>query len=44
MSSDSLLIRRLADGRFCSGQVLADELGISRAGVWKRVKLRKSPE
>ena len=31
------LIRRLADGRFYSGQARADELGISRAGVWKRL-------
>ncbi len=37
MPSSLPLIRRLADGRFCSGQALADELGISRAGVWKRL-------
>jgi BirA family biotin operon repressor/biotin-[acetyl-CoA-carboxylase] ligase len=37
MSASLLLVRRLADGRFCSGQSLADELGISRAGVWKRL-------
>ena len=37
MPSSLALIRRLADGRFRSGQSLADELGISRAGVWKRL-------
>lgn len=32
------LIQRLSDGRFHSGQELAAELGISRAGVWKRLR------
>ncbi|HSH28135.1 MAG TPA: biotin--[acetyl-CoA-carboxylase] ligase [Wenzhouxiangella sp.] len=32
------LYARLADGRVHSGAVLADELGISRAAVWKRVQ------
>lgn len=27
----------LADGRFHSGQAIADELGISRSAVWKRI-------
>ena len=32
------LIRRLADGRFHSGEVLARELGVSRAAVWKQLR------
>jgi len=31
------LLQLLADGEFCSGEWLADRLGISRAAVWKRV-------
>ena len=32
------LISRLADGKFHSGESLAEEMGISRAAVWKRIK------
>jgi len=32
------LIRRLADGRFHSGARLADDLGVSRAAVWKKLR------
>ncbi|MDH5301682.1 MAG: bifunctional biotin--[acetyl-CoA-carboxylase] ligase/biotin operon repressor BirA [Gammaproteobacteria bacterium] len=32
------LIRRLADGRFVSGEELGQALGIGRAAVWKRLK------
>ena len=32
------LIQRLADGRFHSGELLARELGISRAAVWKHLQ------
>lgn len=32
------LIKRLADARFCSGEVLAAELGVSRAAVWKHIR------
>ncbi len=31
------LIKLLADGQFHSGQSIADELGISRTGVWKMI-------
>ncbi|KGE02918.1 bifunctional biotin--[acetyl-CoA-carboxylase] ligase/biotin operon repressor BirA [Pseudohaliea rubra] len=31
------LIRRLADGEFHSGEVLAGELGVSRTAVWKQL-------
>lgn len=31
------LIRALAPGRFCSGEALAYELGVTRNAVWKRV-------
>ena len=34
---DELLIERLADGQFHSGQALADELGISRTAVNKHI-------
>jgi BirA family biotin operon repressor/biotin-[acetyl-CoA-carboxylase] ligase len=34
----SRLIRRLADGRFHSGEALARELGLSRAAVWKALR------
>ena len=35
------LIRLLADGQFCSGQYLAENIGISRTAIWKLVtKLR----
>lgn len=36
------LIRCLADGRFHSGQRLADEAGISRTAIWKRLKRMES--
>ena len=32
------LISRLADGKFHSGESLAQEMGISRAAVWKRIQ------
>jgi len=32
------LLPLLADGEFCSGQDLADALGISRTAVWKQLK------
>ena len=37
MDSHIRVLRELADGRFHSGQTLADGLGISRAAVWKAV-------
>nr|CAL15816.1 biotin-[acetyl-CoA-carboxylase] ligase [Alcanivorax borkumensis SK2] len=36
--ADLALVRLLSDGSFRSGSELGDELGISRAGVWKRVR------
>lgn len=38
MSTRYQLIELLADGRFRSGQWLGEQLGISRAAVWKQVK------
>ena len=38
MQSEFELIRTLADGRFHSGEELGRLMGISRAGVWKRLK------
>ena len=38
MQNRDKLLQRLADGHFHSGQDLAAELGISRAGVWKYIK------
>ncbi len=38
MVADTELIRFLADGRFHSGEALGRRLGISRAGVWKRLQ------
>lgn len=32
------LLRELSDGRFHSGQQLADSLGVSRAAVWKQLQ------
>lgn len=32
------LLKLLSEGRFCSGSFLADELGISRASVWKQIR------
>lgn len=37
-SPSQLLLRHLADGRFHSGQVLADVLGVSRTAIWKQVR------
>jgi len=33
-----VLLQRLADGRFHSGQQLADDLGLTRTAVWKQLK------
>jgi len=33
------LLQLLSDGRFCSGEVLALELGVSRTAIWKAFKL-----
>ena len=41
MQSEFELIRLLADGRFHSGQALGELMGISRAGVWKRLQSLK---
>ncbi len=38
MSSCLRLLQKLADGAFHSGEVLASELGITRAAVWKQLK------
>ncbi|MEW8627179.1 MAG: bifunctional biotin--[acetyl-CoA-carboxylase] ligase/biotin operon repressor BirA [Candidatus Thiodiazotropha sp.] len=38
MAEEILLINKMADGRFHSGQELGEMLGISRAGVWKRLQ------
>lgn len=32
------LIRLLADGQFCSGEKLGQQLGVSRAAVWKKIQ------
>ena len=34
-----LLLARLADGRFHSGEVLAKAAAVSRSAVWKRIKV-----
>ncbi|BAO45564.1 BirA family transcriptional regulator, biotin operon repressor / biotin-[acetyl-CoA-carboxylase] ligase [Thiolapillus brandeum] len=41
MTLDDLypLLRLLAQGEFRSGEVLAKELGITRAGIWKQIQL-----
>ncbi|EKF72788.1 biotin-[acetyl-CoA-carboxylase] ligase [Alcanivorax hongdengensis A-11-3] len=36
--ADQQLIRLLADGQFRSGSELGEALGISRAGIWKRMQ------
>lgn len=36
--STTALLRRLSDGRHHSGQALAEEFGVTRAAVWKRVR------
>jgi BirA family biotin operon repressor/biotin-[acetyl-CoA-carboxylase] ligase len=38
MVADTKLIRFLSDGRFHSGEILGRQMGISRAGVWKRLQ------
>lgn len=38
METHLRIVRRLADGQFHSGEVLAEELGISRSAVWKAVR------
>jgi len=38
MQQGTALLRILADGRFHSGEILGRALGISRAGVWKRLQ------
>ncbi|MCB1775420.1 MAG: biotin--[acetyl-CoA-carboxylase] ligase [Gammaproteobacteria bacterium] len=38
MTAQQVLLQRLADGRFHSGQQLAADLGLSRAAVWKHVR------
>jgi BirA family transcriptional regulator, biotin operon repressor / biotin---[acetyl-CoA-carboxylase] ligase len=43
MQTETDLIRTLADGRFHSGEELGRQLGVSRAGVWKRLqKIRET--
>jgi len=32
------IVRRLADGEYCSGEALAELCGISRAAVWKQIE------
>lgn len=38
MSSYSHILNKLADGAFHSGEVLAAELGVTRAAIWKQLK------
>ena len=38
MQTRYLLVRCLADGKFHSGELLAQQLGLSRAAVWKQIK------
>jgi len=38
MDTRHLLIRCLADGKFHSGELLAQQLGLSRAAIWKQIK------
>lgn len=38
MATRYLLLRHMADGRFYSGEELAQTLGVSRAAVWKHLK------
>lgn len=37
MDLNRAILQALADGRFRSGQALADSLGVSRTAVWKRI-------
>ncbi|MEJ2621579.1 MAG: bifunctional biotin--[acetyl-CoA-carboxylase] ligase/biotin operon repressor BirA [Candidatus Thiodiazotropha sp.] len=41
MTKEIALIKKLADGKFHSGQELGEILGISRAGVWKKLQKLK---
>ena len=38
MGNDAQILATLADGLFHSGQELADQLGLSRSGVWKVIQ------
>ncbi len=38
MDKNHVLIRQLADGRWHSGEAVAEVLGVSRAAVWKRLR------
>ena len=38
MSAKHTLLKTLADGQFHSGQHLANELGITRAAIWKQIQ------
>jgi BirA family biotin operon repressor/biotin-[acetyl-CoA-carboxylase] ligase len=38
MTAYRVLLESLADGRFHSGQQLADELGLTRTAVWKQIR------
>lgn len=38
MSIDILLLQRLSDGHFHSGESLANECGVSRTSVWKEIQ------
>jgi BirA family biotin operon repressor/biotin-[acetyl-CoA-carboxylase] ligase len=42
MDSKTQLIQQLADGRFHSGERLAELCGVSRAAVWKQIRSVKS--
>jgi len=42
MRARAHLLSRLADGRFHSGQQLADAMGVSRSAVWKQVRRLES--
>jgi BirA family biotin operon repressor/biotin-[acetyl-CoA-carboxylase] ligase len=42
MLQGTALLRLLADGRYHSGEVLGQALGISRAGVWKHLRTLKA--
>jgi len=38
MLRTELLLRRLSDGKFHSGESIAEELGVSRTAVWKLIQ------
>jgi BirA family biotin operon repressor/biotin-[acetyl-CoA-carboxylase] ligase len=42
MESRYQIVRQLADGKFHSGEELAQQCGISRAGVWKHIRQLRS--